>query len=72
MSELFQPGALVRARGREWVVLPNSSDDVLMVKPIGGLDDEIVGICTAMSQLFRRHSLIQIPISGRFQFMSTT
>ena len=41
----FPPGALVKARGREWVVLPDSTDDVLMVRPIGGLDDEIVGIC---------------------------
>ena len=41
----FPPGALVKARGREWVVLPDSTDDVLLVRPIGGLDDEVVGIC---------------------------
>lgn len=41
----FPPGALVKARGREWVVLPDSTDDVLLVRPIGGLDDEEVGIC---------------------------
>lgn len=48
MAATFPPGALVKARGREWVVLPDSSDDVLMVRPIGGLDDEIVGICKAI------------------------
>src|SRR4051794_15349362 len=40
----FQPGILVRVRGREWVVLSESSEDVLMVRPIGGLDDEVTGI----------------------------
>ncbi|MFV1968859.1 MAG: hypothetical protein ACC628_25860, partial [Pirellulaceae bacterium] len=45
MPATFPPGALVKARGREWVVLPDSTDDVLMVRPIGGLDDEVVGIC---------------------------
>ena len=35
----------MKARGREWVVLPESNDRVLMVRPIGGLDDEVVGIC---------------------------
>ncbi len=45
MEATFSPGALVKARGREWVVLPESNDRVLMVRPIGGLDDEVVGIC---------------------------
>ena len=48
MTATFPPGALVKARGREWVVLPDSSDDVLLVRPIGGLDDEVVGICKAI------------------------
>jgi len=43
-SSLSKPGTLVRSRGREWVVLPESSDDLLMVRPVGGLDEEIVGI----------------------------
>ena len=41
---LSKPGTLVRARGREWVVLPESNDEILMVRPVGGLDEEIVGI----------------------------
>jgi superfamily II DNA or RNA helicase len=44
MPATFPPGVLVKARGREWVVLPESSDTLLRVRPIGGLDDEIVGI----------------------------
>lgn len=45
MPTTFPPGTLVKARGREWVVLPDSSDAVLLVRPIGGLDEEVVGIC---------------------------
>ena len=51
MDVTFAPGNLVKARGREWVVLPDSTDDLLMVRPIGGLDDEVVGICTAIEDV---------------------
>jgi hypothetical protein len=40
----FAIGSLVRARGREWVVLPDSTDDLLMLRPLGGADDEVTGI----------------------------
>ncbi len=40
----FGPGNLVRARGREWVVLPDSKPDFLIIRPLGGCDDEISGI----------------------------
>lgn len=44
MSALLQPGKLVSLRGREWVVLPSEDKDLLVVKPLGGSDDEITGI----------------------------
>jgi len=34
----------VTARGREWVVLPESTDDFLVLRPIGGIDDDIAGV----------------------------
>jgi len=39
-------GTLVRCRGREWVVLPSQADDpdLLMLRPLGGTDDEVCGI----------------------------
>jgi superfamily II DNA or RNA helicase len=40
----FAAGSLVRARGREWVVLPDSEQDLLIVRPLGGTDDEVTGI----------------------------
>jgi hypothetical protein len=36
----FQPGNLVRARGREWVVLPETRDQVLRLRPLGGSEDD--------------------------------
>ena len=47
----FNVGALVRARGREWVVLPESEDDVLVLRPLGGTDDEVTGICTTLESV---------------------
>ena len=44
----YAVGSLVRARGREWVVLPDSSDEMLVLRPLGGTDDEIAGVYTAL------------------------
>ncbi|MBE7423723.1 MAG: DEAD/DEAH box helicase [Zoogloeaceae bacterium] len=40
----LQPGKLVNLRGRDWIVLPSDDRDLLVVKPLGGSDDEIAGI----------------------------
>lgn len=40
----FAVGSLVKARKREWVVLPESDAQMLVVRPLGGRDDEIAGI----------------------------
>ena len=40
----FSIGSLVKARGREWVVLPDSTDNLLVLRPLGGSDDEVTGI----------------------------
>ena len=42
----FAVGSLVAARGREWVVLPDSSDDFLVLRPLGGTDDDIAAVVT--------------------------
>ena len=36
----FKPGDLVRARGREWVVLPEPEQDLLKLRPLGGAEDD--------------------------------
>lgn len=40
----FAVGSLVRARDRDWVVLPDSADDEVRVRPLGGTEAEIIGI----------------------------
>lgn len=35
---------MVRARGRNWVVQPSSDTNLVLLKPLGGSDDEITGI----------------------------
>lgn len=40
----FAVGSLVNARGREWVVLPESDEELLVLRPLGGTDDEVTGI----------------------------
>ena len=40
----FSPGSLVKTRGREWVVLPDSTEKILKLKPLGGADIEVAGV----------------------------
>ena len=40
----FSPGSLVSVRGREWVVLPSEDKNLLIIKPLGGSEDEKTGI----------------------------
>lgn len=39
----FAVGSLVRARNREWVVLPETTADTVVARPLGGFDSEIAG-----------------------------
>jgi superfamily II DNA or RNA helicase len=47
-ATLSKPGTLICARGREWVVLPDSTDTLLVARPVGGLDEEVTGILPAI------------------------
>lgn len=47
----FAIGSLVTARGRDWVVLPESVDDFLVAKPLGGSDAEITGLIPAVEEV---------------------
>lgn len=52
MSELqYTPGSLVRARGREWVVLTGSTSDTLCVRPVTGSDDDRTLIRVALERM---------------------
>ncbi len=43
-AKAFAVGSLVRARGREWVVLPQDDAEVLRLRPLGGTDADVVGL----------------------------
>lgn len=44
MSTTYAVGSLVHARGREWVVLPDSTEDFLVLRPLGGGSDDVAGV----------------------------
>jgi len=44
----FATGSLVRARDREWVVLPGSTGELLVLRPLGGSEDETAGILVGL------------------------
>ncbi len=43
-----RPGTLVSARGREWLVLPDSTPTLVKVRPLGGADDETSTLLPAL------------------------
>jgi superfamily II DNA or RNA helicase len=57
----YQPGKLVNLRGRDWIVLPSDDPDLLMVKPLGGSDEETTGIYLPLDLPFDR------PADARFE-----
>ena len=40
----FASGSLVSARGRTWVVMPSEDQDVLLLRPVDGSEDDAIGI----------------------------
>jgi superfamily II DNA or RNA helicase len=43
--QTFSPGTLVNLRGRDWIVQPSEApDELLIIKPLGGSEDETTGI----------------------------
>ncbi len=48
----FTVGSIVRARGREWVVVPAGNDgDILHLRPLGGNEDDVTGILPAIERV---------------------
>lgn len=64
----FITGTLVKARNREWVVLSDSTEDFLLLRPLGGTDLEKAGIDTALEKVEpAQFSLPQVELRGDFQ-----
>ncbi|MCY7344231.1 MAG: DEAD/DEAH box helicase [Pseudonocardia sp.] len=47
----YTPGSLVATRGREWVVLPESAPDMLVLRPLGGSDDDVAAVFPAVEEV---------------------
>lgn len=47
----YAVGSLVLVRGREWVVLPESNENLLILRPLGGLDEEVTGVLLSLEKV---------------------
>ena len=56
------PGALVRYREREWIVLPSDDPGVILLRPIDGSGREVCGVVKPFGD---RASLSERMISGK-------
>ena len=44
MTGTYSPGALVRARGRDWLVMTPEEADVIRLRPVDGSDEDAIGL----------------------------
>lgn len=51
-SKLKKPGKLVKFRGRRCVVQPSSDNEIILLKPLGGSDDEMISVFDPVLQSF--------------------
>jgi superfamily II DNA or RNA helicase len=47
----FAVGSLVAARGREWVVLPDSTAEFLVLRPLGGTEDDVAAVLPELEEV---------------------
>lgn len=51
-SKLKKPGKLIKFRGRRCVVQPSSDNEIVLLKPLGGSDDEMISVFEPVLQAF--------------------
>jgi len=51
-SKLKKPGKLVKFRGKRCVVQPSSDNEIILLKPLGGSDDEMISVFEPVLQHF--------------------
>jgi len=47
----YAPGSIVKARGRDWIVLPDSTAELVRVQPLGGSTEETTAILTEVEKV---------------------
>lgn len=60
----FAIGSLVKARGREWVVLPESDEQMLVLRPLGGSNEEVTGIYVPLENV--EPAQFDLPLAERW------
>lgn len=53
-SKFKKPGKLVKFRGRRCVIQPSTDNEIIVLKPLGGSDDEIISIFEPILQDFEK------------------
>ncbi|MDR0610808.1 MAG: DEAD/DEAH box helicase [Planctomycetaceae bacterium] len=59
----YQSGSLVSVRGRDWVVQPTSTEELLIIKPLDGNEDETTGILLALDDEQVKSTVFEHPKS---------
>jgi superfamily II DNA or RNA helicase len=44
LKTINKPGSMITYRDRDWIVLPSEDSDLLLIKPLGGSDEEITAL----------------------------
>ena len=65
----FTVGSLVKARGREWVALPESDEHMLIMRPLGGTEDEVTGIYVPLERVSEPRLISPILLTRRLPFV---
>jgi hypothetical protein len=47
----FTIGSIVKARGREWVVVPGDDPEIILLRPLGGNERDVTGILPALERV---------------------
>lgn len=64
-NAIASPGSLIRARGREWVVLPGSGPDRLRLRPLSGMEGDATVVLPALEQVPPEPAVFQAPDASR-------
>lgn len=60
----FNPGSLVSFRRRDWIVMPSADSDLLLLKPLGGTEDELTGVFLPLQNAGERPQPANFPLPG--------
>ncbi len=65
MTQMFAPGSLVRARGREWIALPSDNPEVLRLRPLSGSEEDAQAILPALERDAPTAASFAVPTAGQ-------